>query len=322
MRRLILLAVLVACGGGSSMQGPGDGSAKMGSDGSGMPPKLEPDASPTLPVLFRFAVVGDTRPANEDDVGGYPTTVITKIWADVQATNPHPDFAISTGDYMFANPFVSQASSTVDKQLDLYLGARAQFTNAEFAAMGNHECTGATASNCGAGATDGITFNMGEFMKRLLNPLGITQPYYVIHFAASDNSWTAKLVFIAANAWNSTQSAWLSQTLAEATTYTFAIRHESSTTSGPPGVAPSEQILAQHPLTLRIVGHTHTYSHYASNHEVISGNGGAPLTSSSNYGYMIVERLSNGDIQVSEHDYQSNAVTDQWRIHADGTAAP
>jgi len=318
MRRLFPLVLLAACGG-SNTQGPGDGGGS-GSDASFV--THEPDASPTLPSLFHFAVVGDTRPPNEDDVGGYPTTVINKIWSDVEASSPHPDFAISTGDYMFANPFVSQASSTVDKQLDLYLAARSHFTKAEFPAMGNHECTGATESNCGAGSSSGITFNMGEFVKRMLNPLGITQPYYVIHFAATDNSWTAKLVFIAANAWNPTQAAWLGTTLAEPTTYTFAIRHESSQVTDPPGVTPSEQLLAQHPLTLRIVGHTHTYSHYSTGHEVIVGNGGAPLTSGTNYGYVIVERLASGDIQVTAHDYSSNAQTDQFRIHADGSPAP
>src|SRR5271167_1989529 len=78
-----------------------------------------PDASATLEPLFRFAVVGDTRPANIDDVDGYPTAVITQIWADVEATVPHPDFAISTGDYMDANP--ATKPSTVDGQLDHYL---------------------------------------------------------------------------------------------------------------------------------------------------------------------------------------------------------
>ena len=33
--------------------------------------------------------------------------------------------------------------------LDLYLAARQPYPNVQFPAMGNHECTGATASNCG-----------------------------------------------------------------------------------------------------------------------------------------------------------------------------
>src|SRR5256885_1035264 len=144
MRRLIPFLALAACGGSSSnTSGDAGGS---GSGGAVVTP--EPDAGPTLTPPFPFAVVGDTRPANEDDVAGYPATVINKIWSDVEASSPHPDFAISTGDYMFANPFTPQASSTVDKQLDIYLAARSHFTKAEFPAMGNHECTGATASNC------------------------------------------------------------------------------------------------------------------------------------------------------------------------------
>jgi hypothetical protein len=317
MRRWMWIALVAACG--SSSQTPGDGSAGSGDGAINIPTA---DASPTLPALFRFAVVGDTRPANEDDLGGYPVAVINKIYSDIEAMSPHPDFAISTGDYMFANPFATASSSTVDKQLDMYLAARSHYRNAEFPAMGNHECTGGTASNCGAGLADGITRNMGEFISRMLGPLGVTTPYYTIHFAAVDNSWTAKLVFIAANSWNATQAGWLDTALAEMTTYTFVVRHESSQTTTTPGVTPSEQIIAQHPVTLKIVGHTHTYAHYASSLEAIVGNGGAPLTSGTNYGYAIVERLASGDIQFTMYDYQSNTSRDQWRIHADGTPAP
>ncbi|HUJ60369.1 MAG TPA: metallophosphoesterase [Kofleriaceae bacterium] len=315
MRRAItLVLVAAACRGGS--KAPSDGATAGGE----LVVAMQPDASATLPVDFRFAVVGDTRPPNMDDVNGYPTGVITAIWGDVQAV--HPDFAISTGDYMFATSSTPPTSSTVDKQLDLYLGARAQYTNAVFAAMGNHECTGATASNCGPGSADGVTFNMAEYQKRMLAPLGITLPYFTIPFAASDGSWTAKLVFVAANAWNPTQSAWLDGALAQPTTYTFVIRHESDDTTETPGVAPSETLIAKYPFTLKIVGHTHTYEHDAANHEIIVGNGGAPLTSGTNYGYVIVERLDSAVIQVTAYDYQTNAVHQQFRINADGTAAP
>ncbi|HEY8079863.1 MAG TPA: hypothetical protein VIF62_37285, partial [Labilithrix sp.] len=39
-----------------------------------------------------FAVVGDTRPANEDDSGGYPSAIISKIYQDIEAQSPHPPF--------------------------------------------------------------------------------------------------------------------------------------------------------------------------------------------------------------------------------------
>jgi hypothetical protein len=311
-RLSVLLFALAACG------------ESKAADDAGVTyldaPTPLPDAATALPATFRFAVVGDTRPANEDDLAGYPTNVITKIWADVEAFSPHPDFAISTGDYMFANPVVT--GSTVDKQLDIYLHARSQYTNAVFAAMGNHECTGATAGNCGPQSSSGITVNYAEFSKRMLAPLGIQNPWYAYTFHATDNSWTAKVVFVAGNAWNLNQSNFLDATLAMPTTYTFVVRHESTQTTDAPGVTPSETIIAKYPLTFRIVGHTHTYSKSVSGKEMIVGNGGAPLSGGQNFGYVIVERLATGVIQISEYDYATNAMRDQFRINADGTAAP
>ncbi len=306
-RAATMAGIVVGCGGGQAFR-----------DAAEPDVQAEPDASATLAPLFRFAVVGDTRPANVDDVPGYPTAVITQIWADVEASAPHPDFALSTGDYVDANP--STHPSTVNAQLDAYLGARAQFHNAVFAAMGNHECTGDVPSNCGSGASDGFTANYIEFMRRMVVPHGISTPYYVVHFAASDGSWTTKLVFIAANAWNATQAAWLDQALAEPTTYTFVLRHEGAAVIHAPGVPPSEPIIASHPLPLKIVGHDHTYSHLDG--EVTIGNGGAPLSSSVDYGYAIVERLATGAIQLTAYDYRSGAAIDQFRVNADGTPAP
>ncbi len=282
-------------------------------------PAQSVDASVIMGNAFRFAIVGDTRPPSPDDVSAYPTPIITAIWDDIEQTSPHPDFAIATGDYQFSS---TGSSSTVNPQLDLYLGARAHFTNVVYPAMGNHECTGATASNCGQGNRDGATNLYTAFMTRMLNPIGFTLPYYEVKLAAQDGSWTAKIVTIAANAWDAAQSTWLEAALAEPTTYTFVVRHESATASSAPGVSPSEAIIRIHPYTLKIVGHSHTYSHYATSKEVICGNGGAPLTSGRNYGYAIVERLASGVLQFTELDYQTKAVLDQFRINADGSPAP
>ncbi len=224
------------------------------------PVRPPPDANTPPPVDggpasgFRFAIVGDTRPPVIDDTSGYPTAIITKIWSDVEALSPRPDFAVSTGDYMFASTSGSQAAP----QLDKYLGARMHFTGT---------------------------------------------------------------VYAAGNAWTSTQATWLAQALSEPTTYTFVIRHESNTATTAPGVSPSKAIIDAHPLTLLIVGHAHTYQHLPSDHEVISGNGGAPLTTGSNYGYATVERRADGVIEFKEYDYQTNAVVDSWAVHADGSPA-
>jgi hypothetical protein len=265
--------------------------------------------------VLDFAVVGDTRPPAIDDTSGYPTAVITKIWQDVEAQAPA--FAVSTGDYMFASTTGGQAAP----QLDLYLKARSSFTHTQFPAMGNHECTGATTSNCGAGTANGVTDNYTQFMTKMLAPLGVTQPYYVINVNSTSNAWTAKFVFVAANAWTSAQASWLTATLSSPTTYTFVIRHESITANTAPGVTPSEAIIKAHPLTLRIVGHAHTYQ-YTAGSEVIIGNGGAPLAGGANYGYVIARQRSDGAIVFTEYDYATNAANATFAVKADGTPTP
>jgi hypothetical protein len=269
----------------------------------------------TLDTLS-FAIVGDTRPPNEDDTAGYPTAVITKIWQDIQAFSPRPAFAVTTGDYMFANPYASQGAA----QMSLYLGARAAFSNVTFPAMGNHECTGGTASNCGTGNANGITNNFTTFLTQMLAPLKVTKPYYTVSIGSTAaNAWTAKLVFVAANAWDATQSSWLDGELAKPTTYTFVVRHESLNVTETPGVSPSQAIIAKHPYTLLIVGHTHTYQYSQYDHEVIVGNGGAPLSGAVNYGYVVAEQRADGAMVFKSYDYMTNAVVETFAVKADGT---
>ena len=62
--------------------------------------------------------------------------------------------------------------SQAGPQLDIYLQARARFPGPLFPALGNHECTGATSSNCGAGAADGVTANYSAFLEKMLAPIG------------------------------------------------------------------------------------------------------------------------------------------------------
>src|SRR5689334_4963289 len=77
-----------------------------------------------------FAIVGDTRPSLEDRDDLYPTAVINQIWTSVQNETPRPDFAVSTGDYMFAR------TSNMNQlpQVNLYLAARAKFSGQVFPA--------------------------------------------------------------------------------------------------------------------------------------------------------------------------------------------
>ena len=274
----------------------------------------------TVNRLF-FSVVGDTRPAVPDDTAGYPTAVIKGIYTDIQSLVPAPSFVVSTGDYQFSTYYGVQAAA----QLDLYLGARALYSGPLFPTMGNHECTGATISNCGTGNANGITNNYTSYVSKLLTPISQTKPYYEIDVSAADSTWSSKFLFVAANAWDADQAAWLESAMARATTYTFLLRHESAHTNpGPPGVAASEAIMANHPYTLSIVGHTHSYSHYAGSHEIIVGNGGAPITSSKNYGFgLIQQRTGDGAIVVDMLDAVTKLAdpTFHFAVNPDGTVA-
>jgi hypothetical protein len=216
---------------------------------------------------------------------------------------------------MFAAPTGTAGSA----QLDLYIAARAPFTNVVFPAMGNHECTGYTASNCGTGNTDGITNNYTAFLQKMLAPIGVTKPYYTVNVSGPSGAWTAKFVFVAANAWDSTQQAWFTSQMAVPTTYTFVVRHEGSSATTAPGVTPTATIMKQYPYTLLLAGHTHTFEYIQASHEVITGNGGAPLTGSINYGYVVAQQRSDGAMVFQELDYSTNAVQTTFVVKADGT---
>ena len=74
--RLALLSLaLLGCGPSTS----GSQDAAPGShDGPIVVVDAAPviDASSTLGSAFRFAIIGDTRPPNEDDTAHYPKTII------------------------------------------------------------------------------------------------------------------------------------------------------------------------------------------------------------------------------------------------------
>jgi hypothetical protein len=257
---------------------------------------------------FSFAVVGDTRPALMDDTRAYPTAVISEIYARIEALAPRPVFAISTGDYVFASPHGTAAWS----QLDLYLTARAKYSGPLFPVMGNHECTGGTASNCGFGAVDGTTNNYRAFVSKLLGPLHRTLPYYEVDVAETDRRWTAKFLLLAANAWSAAQAQWFEEAMRRPTTYTFVIRHEPAAAIAAPGVVPSEVIMGRYPYTLCIAGHTHTYER-SGPRELIVGNGGAPL-SSQVFGFGLVRQQADLTVTVEMVDSGSGWVDAKSRF--------
>jgi hypothetical protein len=312
--------------GGSS--GSSSGSSKDGGSGSSSGGTCTTNTGPISGTVgasggsvsrLVFGVVGDTRPANEDDVGGYPTSIITKIFGDIQALTPLPVLVLGTGDYQFSNA----SSGTGAQQVDIYMQARQSYSGAFFPAMGNHECgvsggfTTSDNNNCGPGNQGGATVNYNAFMSEMLAPISQTLPYYSVNVGAADSSWTAKFVMTAANSWDTAQQTWLQTTLAQKTTYTFVVRHEPSDASPPlpPGVAGVDAILPNYPYTLLIEGHDHTYGHYSDAPQaVIFGNGGAPLGGSKDYGYGLFAQRCDGAIVVDAIDYMSGAADSEFHF--------
>jgi hypothetical protein len=256
---------------------------------------------------LRFAVIGDTRPVDPDDLGGYPSAVIERIYQGVASLSPTPAFAIATGDYMFAT-----IPGSAGSQLGLYLRAWGLFGRPLFAAMGNHECNGYTDSLCGPGNPDGEPENYTQFMAQLVGPLGYSRPYYTVPLVASDGSWSAKIVVTAANAYDADQAAWLVQAMEQPTTYTFVVRHEPSEDRGKlASIEAIDRLIAGKPYTLLLCGHRHTFAQSAESYrELIVGNGGAPQQRSDpRYGYALIARRDDGDLVITEYEYASNRPT-------------
>ena len=129
-------------------------------------------------------------------------------------------------------------------------------------------------------------------------------------------------MFVALNAWSDAQGAWLDQVMSLPTTYTFVVHHEPAFETQAPGQKAAQAILASHPYTLALVGHTHTYRKpWGNSREVVIGNGGAPATGGVNYGYGLFERRADGSIHSDMIDYQTADVTASlaFTVKADGS---
>lgn len=307
--------------GGTTSGGGDDGGVHLG-------PAVDGGCSPVAPLSglpahvidggqlasLDFGVVGDTRPVIYDDTPNYPTQVITTIFQDLDALSPPVAFVAATGDYMFADPLLGLEQTP---QAKLFVGAAKKFTVGQvYTAMGNHECDWATSNdNCTGNDSNP---NYQSFLHDILGGLGLPNatPYFAVTYSSSDctRPWTAKMIYMAANSWDGSQNSWLTQILAVPTTYTFLFRHEpSSDSGGAPGVAPSDSLLQTYPFTLKLTGHSHSYSYDPKNREVVNGLAGAPLNAgySGTFGYVVCRQRSDGAVQCSLYDYESNALSSQ-----------
>lgn len=278
------------------------------------PAPAAPSVGPTggsVPSLI-FAVTGDTRPSLPDQLGHYPTEVATEIFKDIQALSPRPQFVVATGDYVFASPDRPFEHSEAPVQGELYLRAAAHFQGQLFPAMGNHECRNRASSNCCPGCTGGTPAPYQTFLW-MLGRVGLPnqRPYYAVHFAGSDPArpWTAKFVFVAANAWDDAQATWLAAALAEPTTYTFVVRHEPDYENDAClGCGASDAIVKQHPYTLLLCGHEHTFKIVRPSHEMVIGLGGAPIYSDNgHHGFALCTQLPDRNILCEERDVGSGS---------------
>jgi hypothetical protein len=288
-------------------------------DGGAPPPP--PDAGTTLPAIsgsvgpnggsvsrLFFAITGDTRPDTINSTSTYPTTLVNKIYTDIQGMSPRPQFVVATGDYMFA----STTSSTASTQINLYAQGAALFTGGPlYPVMGNHECDGSTTGNCSGRTTDNIT----AFKTTLLANIGKTKTYYTVSFSSSVASypWTAKLIVLSCNEWDSTQLSWFNQQVAVPTTYTFITRHESSNADAiAPCINDTDPVITAHPPNLLLVGHTHTFEVFKKSSmynmlpvdEVVAGMGGAQQQLNPGqipvFGYATIEQIATG-FKITEY---------------------
>jgi hypothetical protein len=221
--------------------------------------------------------------------------VVNTIFAGIEALNPRPQFVIATGDYIFATATGNHGAP----QLAKFVTAARQFSGPVFAAMGNQECNGYTSDNC-AGVTNNNNYQ--AYLSSLVTPLGLPRPYYAFRVGAADQSWTAKFIVLACNAWDTTQRSWLQTEMSSPTTYTFVVRHEPSASTTAPCVPGSDAVLQQYPYTMLLVGHSHTYSASPGTRVLLVGNGGAP--SSTTYGFAVVEQAPQGFF-VTEYDWST-----------------
>jgi len=256
---------------------------------------------------LRFAVFGDARPPSPNDTANYPAAVVASVMSGIASLGPQ--FVVGTGDYMFADD-----DTAVSAQVGMLLAAEASVTVPFFHGLGNHECTGASASNCPNGDE---TPNMRAF-RSMLAP-GRAAPYYdfTVHTGLGD----AHFVITAPNAWGPAEQQWLQQALGQPARYTIVAAHEPAGEREAPGSVPIEDaIAARGGVTLRLYGHTHEYRRLAPN-AVINGNAGAPLSSRrGTYGFALVEQRDDGNLVVTAYDVGTPPmVHDSFVLAPDGT---
>lgn len=257
---------------------------------------------PSTPVAggVYFAVLGDTRPASKGD--SYPSDSGT-IFGLISPRKPSHVFV--TGDLTEARGDASQAQTDLTE----FLRGQGNYTwsGPVHYVPGNHEA------------------GVESVFSSMLN----TNTYW----AFTDGQ--AKYVGISDNQWDSTQSAWLTQQLSVPTKYTFIFRHHPYSAYGLDAGVNSAivGIIDAHPFTLVIAGHDHSFyvsrrhwldqvsPTYSRGREVVCGNGGAPLATSSGggsnayFGYAMIQQLPDGAIAITSYREDTDMPADTRMVN-------
>jgi Calcineurin-like phosphoesterase len=249
-----------------------------------------------------FATTGDTRPADCDQTGLYPQAAIQEIAAAMKALRVQ--FTVDLGDHMY----VCNASDTeAQQQMGFYTSAVSAGPSTWWMTMGNHEC-GSNNYPYSCFTSGPHDANFSAYMSALKRP----QPYYFTDVTTSQGK--ARFVFIADDAWDQTQSAWLSTTLAQADSfkYTIVVRHHPVQGSRT-GNAQILDLIRAHKYTLILTAHNHDYEHDLSTwsgRSAVVGLGGA----GGYWGFATLLQNADGTLTFVQRDANGNPVGTPWTV--------
>lgn len=285
-----------------------DGSASSGDLGRTPPPapgSVGPQGG-TVDRLF-FGFTGDTRPAQCG--GAYPTTVINRIFDGMKQQGVQ--FALDQGDHMFNCSGGSSGFAAAKQQMAFYQAASARLGAPVFMTLGNHECLGYSLCN---EQSYGTNPNYTAFLDAL-SPIS-PKPYYRIDIQT--RSGLAVFLFVADNAWDSTQEAWLTTQLTDAdrrARYTFVSKHHPEGNSDNAVFPHIYDLVRQHKYTLFLTGHSHLFKRQQNDpRALVIGCGGAPLAGGTFWGYATAEQRSDDHIEVRIYDQATGNVMSSFEV--------
>jgi hypothetical protein len=236
----------------------------------------------------------------------YPTAVINSIVDQMKAANVQ--FGLDLGDHIYSNSRTDLPLAT--QEMNLYLSSVSRLGKTWFMTQGNHECYG---GGCYAGSTNG---DHVAFMNALA-PISST-PYYT--FDVTTSQGIATFVIVADMSYDSTEAAWLEQTLSAAdkkAKYTIVARHHPEGDTSVSTNAAEVAVIRKHKFALFLTGHNHLYKHMTvdNGRDIILGTGGAPLIAGGAFhGYALIDQQASGQLQVSVYDINAAKPVDTWSV--------